>query len=53
MKAFRSDIGGKSVSNEFKISCAKEGIQQELKTPHKPQQNGVDERKNTIIVGET
>ena len=28
-----------------------EGIKKELTTPHKPSQNGVDERKNISIVG--
>eukprot|EP00253_Pinus_taeda_P031801 PITA_31801 len=51
VKALKSDNGGEYMSNEFKIFCAKEGIQWELKTPHNPQQNGVDERKNISIVG--
>eukprot|EP00253_Pinus_taeda_P008740 PITA_08740 len=51
VKALRSDNGGEYVSNEFKNFCAVEGIKQELTTPHNPQHNGVDERKNTSIVG--
>ena len=51
MKALRSDNGGEFISREFKDFCSIEGIQRELIAPHNPQQNGVDERKNKIIVG--
>jgi len=47
----RSDNGGEYVSQEFKDLCAVEGIKWELTTPHNPQQNGVSERKNRMIVG--
>ena len=50
MKALRSDNGGEYISNEFKYFCNKEGIQRELIARHKPQQNGVAERKNRSIV---
>src|SRR5699024_4976677 len=53
VKALKSDNGGEYVSNEFKFFCEKEGIRRELKAPHKPQQNGVVERKNHNIVGAT
>ena len=46
VKALRSDNGG-----EFKDFCSKEGIRRELIAPHNPQQNGVVERKNIMIVG--
>ena len=52
MKALRGNSGGEYVSNEFKNFCAREGIQWDLKTPHNPQQNGVDKRKNKSVVGE-
>ena len=39
------------MSNEFKNLCASEGIRRELIAFHKPQYNGVDERKNISIVG--
>ena len=45
VKALRSDNGGKYVSNEFKFFYAKEGIRQELITPHNLQQNRVAEMK--------
>ena len=51
LKALRSDNGGEYISNEFKDFCSKEGIRRELIVPHNPQQNGVTERKNKMIVG--
>jgi hypothetical protein len=53
VKALRSDNGGEYISNEFKDFCSKEGIRRELIAPHNPQQNGVVERKNRTIMGET
>ena len=51
MKALRSDNGGEYSSRKFKDFCSKEGIQGELIEPHNPQQNGLAERKNRMIVG--
>jgi len=51
IRALRSDNGGEYVSQEFKDFCAAEGIRQELAAPHNPQQNGLVERNNRIIVG--
>ena len=51
VKALQSDNGGEYISNEFKDFCSKEGIQRELIAPHNPQQNGVMERKNRMIMG--
>ena len=51
VKALRSDNGGEYISNEFKDFCRKEGIRRELIAPHNPQQNGVVERKNRMILG--
>jgi len=45
VKDLKSDNRGEYMSNEFKNICAKEGIHQELTTPHNPQKNGVAERK--------
>lgn len=53
LKALRNDNGGEFVYSTFKEFCAKEGIRRELIAPHNPQKNGVVERKNRIIVGET
>jgi transposase InsO family protein len=51
VKALRSDNGGEYISNEFKDFCSIEGIIRELIAPHKPQQNGVVERKNKKFMG--
>jgi len=51
IRALRSDNGGEYVSQEFKDLYAAKGIKWELTTPHNPQQNGVDERMNIMIVG--
>eukprot|EP00253_Pinus_taeda_P028092 PITA_28092 len=51
VKALRSDNGGEFISGEFKDFCSTEGIRRELIAPHNPQQNGVAERKNRMIVG--
>jgi transposase InsO family protein len=51
VKDLRSDNGGEYISNEFKYFCRREGIQRELIAPHNPQQNGVTEKKNRMIVG--
>ena len=51
VKALWSNNGDEYISGEFKDLCSKEGIQRELIAPHNPQQNGVTERKNRMIVG--
>jgi len=51
VKALRSDNGGEFISGEFKDFCSAEGIRRELIAPHNPQQNGVAERKNRMIMG--
>jgi transposase InsO family protein len=53
VKAPRRDNGGEYISNEFKYFCRKEGIRRELIVPRNPQQNGVAERKNRMIMGAT
>ena len=53
IRALRSDNGGEYVSQEFNDFCGEEGIKRELTEPHNPWQNGVAERNNRIIVGET
>ena len=50
VKAPQSDNGGEYILNEFKEFCSKEGIRRELIASHNPQQNGVAERKNRMIV---
>jgi len=51
VKALKSDNGGEYISGEFKYFCSTEGIRRELIAPHNPQQNGVAEQKNRMIVG--
>lgn len=46
----RSDNGGEYVSNSFDDFLAYHGIRRELTCPHTPQQNGVAERKNRVLV---
>ena len=50
IKIFQSDNGGEFTSNEFKELCKYSGIKRELTTPYNPQQNGVTERKNRMIM---
>ena len=51
MKILRSDNDREFTSEEFKGLCREPGIKRELGTPYNPQQNGVTERKNQIIMG--
>ena len=51
IKCVRSDRGGEFTSDEFKSLCDKSGIKKQLTAPYTPQQNGVVERKNRIIMG--
>ena len=50
IKTFRLDIGGEFTSNEFKELWKDSRIKRELTTPYNPQQNGVAERKNRMIM---
>ena len=50
IKTLKSNNGGEYTSNEFGSFCKGAGIKRELATPYNPQQNGVAERKNRIIM---
>jgi transposase InsO family protein len=50
IKILRSDNGGEHTSKEFVNFCKYVGIKRELTTPYNPQQNGVEEIKNRIIM---
>eukprot|EP01018_Ginkgo_biloba_P039070 Gb_05294 [translate_table: standard] len=50
IQMLRSDNGGEFISNEFKDFCKKNRIRRQLTTPYTPQQNGVVERKNRIVM---
>ena len=51
MKTLRRNNGGEFISGKFKDFCSAKGIRRELIAPHNPQQNGVAQRKNRMIVG--
>jgi transposase InsO family protein len=51
IKVLRSDDGGEYTSTEFRDFYTQEGIRRQLTVPYSPQQNGVAERKNRVIVG--
>ena len=46
----RRDNGGEYLSNEFKAYLISKGICYELTVPYSPQQNGVAERMNQILM---
>ena len=50
IQIIRSDKGGEYSLGAFKTYCKNNGIQQQFKIPHTPQQNGVAERKNITLV---
>lgn len=50
IKAFRTDKGGKFLSDQFSLFCEEYGIHRKLTVPYTPQQNGVAERKNYTVV---
>eukprot|EP00253_Pinus_taeda_P008421 PITA_08421 len=49
-KILRTDNGTEYESNEFHDFCKEAGIKRENTTPYTPEQNGVVERKNRIIM---
>ena len=51
IRVLRTDNGGEYTSNEFMEYCSAKGIKKEHTVPHTPQQNGVAERKNMMMVG--
>ena len=50
VKCLRSDRGGEFLSTEFIEYCSDLGIQRQLTMAYTPQQNGVSERRNKIVV---
>jgi transposase InsO family protein len=52
IKTLRSYNGGEFTSEEFKEYCKEVEIKREISTPYNPQQHGIAERKNQIIMEE-
>ena len=50
LKCLRSDNGGEYCSKEFDSYCSHNGIRREKTVPGTPQENGVSERKNRMIM---
>lgn len=50
IRTFRTDRGGEFVSREFDAYCESFGIKRHLTAPYTPQQNGVVERRNRIMM---
>ncbi|XP_062224419.1 uncharacterized protein LOC133922912 [Phragmites australis] len=50
LHVLRTDIGGEFASAEFAEYCAGRGVQHHLSAPYSPQQNGVVERRNQMVL---
>ena len=50
IKVLRTDNGGEFCGNEFEELCKKCGIARQKITPYTPQQNGVVERMNRMLM---
>ena len=50
LKCLRSDNGGEYYSKEFDSYCSHNGIPREKTVPGTPQENGVSERMNRMIM---
>lgn len=50
LKVLRSNNGGEDTSREFNQYCKDHGIQRQLTTTYTPQQNGMAERMNRMLV---
>ena len=50
IKSLRSDCGGEYLLGEFRQFLEDHGITSQLAAPSQPQQNGVAERKNRILL---
>nr|GEX90697.1 zinc finger, CCHC-type [Tanacetum cinerariifolium] len=53
LRMLRTDKGGEFTSNEFTKYCKENGIARQLTAPYAPQQNGVVERRNRIVLSTT
>ena len=50
IQIFRSDNGGEFVNTHMKLFLQSKGIIHQTTCPHTPEQNGVTERKNRILL---
>lgn len=50
LRVLRTDRGREFTSAEFAAYCAEDGVKRHLTAPYCPQQNGVVERRNGIVV---
>lgn len=50
LKALRTDKEGEFVSHDFNKFCEEHGVHRELTAPYTPEQTGVAERNNYIVV---
>jgi len=50
IKVLRSDRGKEYTLNEFDKFCEEEGVERQLTVGYTPQQNGVSDRKNKIVM---
>ena len=51
IRVLRTNNKGEYIYKDFLDFCSSNGIKNEHIVPHNPQQNGVAERKNRILVG--
>jgi hypothetical protein len=51
LRVLRTDNGGEFLTTEFTSYCVDEGVKCHYSTPYSPQQNGVIEQRNQIVVG--
>jgi transposase InsO family protein len=51
LRVLRTDNGGEFMAAEFTSYCADEGVQCHYSASYSPQQNGVVERRNQMVVG--
>ena len=51
LRVLRTGHGDEFTSVEFVAYCADQGVVQHHTTPYSPQQNGVVERRNQMVVG--
>jgi transposase InsO family protein len=51
LRVLRTDNGGEFTAAEFASYCVDEGIQRHYSTSYSPQQNGVVEQRNQMVLG--